>query len=361
MATIIRKGDSNNLAGIVSEISAIRHQLTQVITAVRTQSNTLKLISWRLKDDSNFERTSPSAGPGVEAGEASSIDIARGAKYVTSHRAGNGRLTLTSWNITNEGAITRLRDSGTLAGEATNIKIVAISGPLFVTACRAGNGRLKLISWRVNNDGSFTRVGEREGTETVSEIWLTLLPTMIGGFRHLVTSVRAGNGILKLFVWNVTDAGVISPLGNSGTQAGEATMIRAVRESFVGHVITACRAGNGSLKLISWEISGNGDTVTRLNDSHTLAGAIGDNSLMSRPDGKLISAVRTAAGNLKLIGWKVDVAGKFTRTGDSEGQEAGAASLITLCQEGLGFEPARIVTGVRTASNTLKLISWAGA
>jgi hypothetical protein len=52
--------------------------------------------------------------------------------------------------------------------------------------------------------------------------------------------------------------------------------------------------------------------------------------------------------------------GAFTRTGDSEDQ-AGNASLIGLCQEALGVEPARIVTSVRTESNTLKLISWAEA
>lgn len=355
MATIIRRGDSDDLAGFVSEISPIRHQVSQVVTAVRTQANTLKLISWRLKNDGSFERTSPSNAP--EAGAASSIDIAGGGnKYVTACRAGNGRLTLNSWNVTNEGVITRLRDSGTLAGEATTIKIVAI-GSIFITACRAGNGRLKLISWRLNADNSFSRVGESEAAETVSEISLTLLPLQAGGFRHLVTAVRGGDGSLKLFVWRVTDAGAISPLGNSGTKAGAATMIRAVRESAQGRVITACRAGNGALKLISWAISGDGNTIDRLGDSHTLAGEIGDNSLLSRAsNGILISAVRTAAGTLKLIGWRVDAAGRFTRTGDSEGQPTGAASLITICQ--VGFEPATIVTGVRAGNNNLKLISW---
>ena len=357
--TIFRRGDSNNLAGFVSEISPIKHQLTQVITAVRTERNTLKLISWRLNANGNFERTSPNNDPNLEAGEASSIDIAGGGtRYVTACRAGNGKLTLISWNVTEAGAITRLRSSGSLAGDATSIKIVHISSSTFVTACRAGNGKLKLISWRLNTDGSFARIAEREGTESVNEIWLTLLPERIGGFRHLVTSVRAGDGRLKLFVWDVTNSGAISARGNSATLAGEATMIRAVRDSFAGKVITAVRAGNGHLKLISWEVSGDGNTVRRLHDSQTLAGEIGDHALMSRPDGKLISAVRTAARKLKMIEWKVDAAGRFTRVGDSEGQEAGEASNITLCQSGLGFEPARIVTAVRTASNSLKLISW---
>ena len=347
---VVRVGDSNDQAGGVSEIATIKHQTQQVVTAVRTESNTLKLISWQVNGDGSLTRTGDS---GDLAGTASNIDIAKGSKYVTACRTSSGNLKLISWNITNAGAITRAGDSGNQAGTASRIKIAALSDSLFVAACRTADGSMKLISWRLNNDGSLTRLNDSgNAAGTVSEVWLTVLSTSNGGGR-VVTSVRDGAGDLKLIVWNITAAGAISRLGDSGSQAGAATMIRAVKDAS-GRIVTAVRAGNSKLKLISWSVSANGNTVTRLADSGDQAGQIGDNALMDRPNG-VLSAVRTQDGSLKLIAWTV-TAGAITRVGDS-GSQAGIASRITLCQDALSGN-APIVTAVRTEANNLKLISW---
>jgi hypothetical protein len=346
-----RRGDSGNLAGHVSAIAAIRHGTRHVVTAVRTQENTLKLISWRVATDGSVTRTGDS---GNLAGAASDIDIARGSRYVVACRTGEGTLKLISWNINDAGAITRAGDSANQAGAATLIKIVSLSASLFVTACRTAEGTLKLISWRLNNDGSLTRLSDSgSAAGAVSEVALTALSAGDGPGR-VVTSVRAANGTLKLIVWAVTTAGAISRLGDSADQAGAALMIRAVRDG-VGHLITSVRAANGDLKLISWAISADGAMVTRLGDSGSQAGGIGDNALMARSPG-VISAVRTVEGNLKLIAWQVSASGAISRAGDSYNL-AGTASLITLCQESLAGA-AGIVTAVRTASNTLRLITW---
>ena len=90
-------------------------------------------------------------------------------------------------------------------------------------------------------------------------------------------------------------------------------------------------------------------------DTTRKAGTIGDNALMSRAPG-VISAVRTADGNLKLIAWAVSAAGAISRAGDSYNL-AGTASLITLCQDALSGD-APIVTAVRTADNNLRVITW---
>jgi hypothetical protein len=42
---------------------------------------------------------------GSQAGEASDIDIARGSRFVTACRTGDGNLKLISWDITDAGAI----------------------------------------------------------------------------------------------------------------------------------------------------------------------------------------------------------------------------------------------------------------
>jgi hypothetical protein len=131
-------------------------------------------------------------------------------------------------------------------------------------------------------------------------------------------------------------------------------MIRAVRDN-TGNLITSVRAGNGALKLISWRVAGDGSSITRLGDSGAQAGEIGDNALMARAPG-VVSAVRAGDGHLKLLAWQVGANGSIQRLGDSYNL-AGEASLITLAPSSLAGN-APIVTAVRTASNTLRLISW---
>jgi hypothetical protein len=345
-AAISRVGDSGSQAGFVSDIATVRHGAQQVVTAVRTSSNALRLISWRVNNDGSVTRTGDS---GSAAGTASDLAIARGGKLVTACRTAAGKLKLISWNVDAFGAIARAGDSGDQAGEATRNDIVAMTGTLFLTACRTAGGDLKLISWRLNANASLSRLADSgSAAGAVSEISLLRLSSS-----RAVTSVRTANGSLKLIVWNVAADGGITRLGDSADQAGAASLIRSAVDGF-GHVITAVRAAGGALKLISWQISGNGSSVTRLGDSGAQAGAIGDNALTAAAPG-LISAVRDGSGRLKLISWTTTAAGAIHRAGDS-GAQAGTASLITTCEPLAGATP--IVTAVRTASNSLKLITW---
>jgi hypothetical protein len=349
-----RRNDSGDLAGTVSEIASVTGaQNGRVITAVRTAQGALKLISWQV-----------GAGPisrlgdsGDQAGAASNIDIARGARVVTALRNGSTNLMLISWDVTANGTITRRGDSGNQAGTATNIKIVAISNTLFVVACRTGDGNLRLISWQLNANGSLTRLADSANAAGgIGEVSLIKLP-LAGNSERVLTAVRTTGGDLKLIVWRVSAAGVFTRLGDSGSQAGDATMIRSVVAA-TGHVVTAVRTAGGDLKLIVWGISPNGATVQRLADSGSAAGNIGGNSLASLSDG-VVSGVRTDAGNLKLIAWSIAANGAIARRSDS-GNQAGTSSLINLLPVN-GVGGVTLVAAVRTASNALRLISWGPA
>jgi hypothetical protein len=189
---ICRRGDSGSQAGFVGEIDGTRHRTRQVLTAVQTQSGILRLIAWQVNSDGSVSRTGDSAD---QAGKASSIRIARpptGSRYVTACRTSSGKLRLISWDVNAAGsAITRVGDSGDQAGTATAIRLVALTNDLWVTACRASDGRLLLISWQRNGDGSFVRLGD-SGTQAgkVSEIDLVATDS-----DRVVTAVRteAGN------------------------------------------------------------------------------------------------------------------------------------------------------------------------
>jgi hypothetical protein len=67
--------------------------------------------------------------------------------------------------------------------------------------------------------------------------------------------------------------------------------------------------------------------------------------------------VRASTGHLLLIAWKISTGGAVTRGGDSAPDQAGAADRITL-GPATGQTDAPVLTSVRTASGTLKLITW---
>ncbi|GAA2145673.1 hypothetical protein GCM10009825_38590 [Arthrobacter humicola] len=347
MTNFTRVGDSGALAGAATDI-AVEQLGFYSLTAVRTGSGNLKLINWSTGGPGAVTRNSDSDD---QAGEVSAIAVARNRNLtVTAVRDGSGDLLLISWDDgIGSGPISRLKDTHGKAGAASIVTIVP--GPPktaadLVTAVRAGNGSLKLISWALDNaTGTITRLGDSDDQAgAVSLIAVSVpLPNVV------LTAVRAGNGKLKLISWGFSEDGKnISRLGDSGDQAGE------VSEIAMAGLVTAVRAGNGSLKLISWSLSPDGTQIQRLHDSDNHAGPATCICISRLGDARYVTAVRAGNGSLKLISWDVDPnSGIILRTGDSD-DKAGAVSEVALAVP----SGNNITTAVRAGNGTLKLIRW---
>ncbi|WP_427017123.1 hypothetical protein ACQCSX_00135 [Pseudarthrobacter sp. P1] len=347
MTTFTRVGDSGALAGAATNIT-IEELGFFSLTAVRTGSGSLKLINWSTGGPGPVTRDSDSDG---QAGAVSAIAVTRNRNLtVTAVRDGSGDLLLISWDDgIGAGPIARLKDTHGKAGAASIVTIVP--GPSktaadLVTAVRAGNGSLKLISWSLDNaTGTMTRLGDSGDQAGAVSLIAVSVPTP----NVVLTAVRAGNGNLKLISWGVSEDGhSISRLGDSGDQAG------AVSEIALAGVVTAVRAGNGSLKLISWRISSDGTQIQRLHDSGSQAGEATCICISRFGDARFVTAVRAGNGSLKLISWDIDpTSGTIHRTGDSD-DKAGAVSEVALAVPGGN----NITTAVRAGNGTLKLITW---
>jgi Astacin (Peptidase family M12A) len=348
---VVRRSDSGpGGAGEVKQIAVARDNLTaSIVTAVVTKNNNLALIQWQIDVVGGILRVNDS---GDQSGTASDISIAKGNFYVTAVRSGSGNLLLISWNV-GLNKIERVNDSGSLAGEATLIRIVSLSLTTFLTACRDGNGNLLLMTWQVNADGSFRRL-DTKGAGGVSEI--SLIRLRKDGPDELVTStVEAADGSVLSIVWAVSPGGGLTRRGNSGSQMGKGSQISSAWSN--NQLVVSCKSEIGKLLLISFSISGDGFQLKRLSDSGDNAGEISENAMIARPYG-VLSAVRSATGNLVLIKWQQSSNGAIRRLGDN-GNQAGTASDITLGHEGtFGAGSAPIVTCVRDGSGNLLLISW---
>ena len=131
----------------------------------------------------------------------------------------------------------------------------------------------------------------------------------------------------------------------------EAGEISALASAPLGarRIATAVRNAAGNIKVIVWEVefdgsierlgSGEGGTTTRV-------------AIAPLGNKRFVTAARTEAGTLKLTVWDVDEAGQITRRESGEtGEIHGEFALLT-------FSTYRVVTAVRDAKDRLKLISW---
>ena len=200
---------------------------------------------------------------GSDAGAATLIALQElGFFSLTALRTDAGSLKLINWQ-TGGPTISRGSDSGEQAGAVSAIAVTRVRNRT-ITAVRDGGGNLKLISWDDGlGTGPITRLhdsGVRRGRSAWSPC--TLYPNA-----DLVTAVRTGAGKLKLITWQVSLDGQFLRLGDSGEQAGEVSLIKVASVKTIGDFATAVRTASGTLKLITWSISGDGKTIQRLGDS----------------------------------------------------------------------------------------------
>lgn len=350
---VVRRSGSQHGASTVAEIASVSSG-SNIVTAVKAGNGNLRMIRWNVDNVGGIQRETFIDAPD-SAGAASSVSVAQAGPYfVAALQNGSGNLVLISYQFSNN-QFTRVADSGALAGAASLIKVINLSPSLLLTACRTAAGDLKLILWQVDAQGRFTRVTD-SGTQAGAVSEISLVRISSNSTEHLVaTSVRAGDGTVKVITWTIPVAGnSITRKGDSASQIGAGTQIQSAVDQY-GHLIVSCRSGSGNLVLISLSVTDAGKTISRLNDSHSLAGAITTNSLITRPYG-VVSGVRDGSGNLRLIKWSINAAGQFTRLGDS-GASAGEVSLICLNSFAANVE-APLCTPVKDGSGNLFLISW---
>ena len=194
-----------------------------------------------------------------------------------------------------------------------------------VTVAQYVQGDLGVASWDVDIDGNVNLnpgIGIERGSGPASSISVA---TNLSTYR-LATAVRDGGGNLKVIAWDINDSGRVTRLGDDG--AGAVSLVSATALSDFT-IATAVRDGGGNLKVIAWNVDGDGNVTRRGYDG---AGAV---SLVSAatvwhssaefPDTDVVTTVRDGGGNLKVIAWNVDGDGNVTRRGDFVG---GAVDLL---------------------------------
>jgi hypothetical protein len=153
-------------------------------------------------------------------------------------------------------------------------------------------------------------------------------------------------GINKLY----PHIGIVRRSDSGFDAAGQVGEIAVANGSNPSDIVTAVRTAAGTLRLILWRINRSGG-ITREDDSADDAGKA--TSISIARGNLFVTACRNGSGNLFLISWSIDGNG-FIREGSSRDDAAGKADLIQI----LALTGDLFVTACRAANGNLKLITW---
>jgi hypothetical protein len=169
---------------------------------------------------------------------------------------------------------------------------------------------------------------------------------------EILTAVKNGSGNLELIGWlSPPTQTVVTRMSDSGSQAGE---IGEVALAIIDRTaITAVRSGSNNLLMILWDAPAGMASITRIWDSGTSAGEASNIAMTVVGANIVVTAVRNGSGNLELISWQFETDGTLSRLHDS-GSQAGAVSWVTITT----VDSLNVITAVRNGSGDLEVIGW---
>lgn len=258
--------------------------------------------------------------------------------------------------------------------DSLKIACAALDARRIVAAIQNRDGNLQVVVWQLSPDGSVKRYDSIEGGPT-SNVAICVLAES-----RFLTAARTEAKKLKITIWDVDEIGGNPRLirGKSNETTGEIDenfaiaavhseipiMVPPIPPPFCNYlVVTAVRTSDGTLKLITWKINLAG-TVERLKDQpgenvHGISTAVYESYPMN--NGSLATAVTVLkVGNimlpytrLKVISWKIDSDGSIKRQGEAFGDNEAASSVTatSLCHN-------RIVTTNKDSHGNLVLQKW---
>jgi hypothetical protein len=258
-------------------------------------------------------------------------------RVVTAAKDNAGNLKLTVWDVTADGSFTQRGEKE--AGVTSEFAIAGLPQGNLITAVRQQNGNLRLIAWAVDAGGQITRRGDIDGGAVQRVSIAKLGPTRV------VTATQSASGETKLIVWDLGSAGSLTRRGDHVADAGtqiDVTVLSATK------FVCAVKTQTGQIAISAWSVNTSGATIGALGSAQ--GPAVTEFAITNAALDRAVTASRLGDGSLRVDAWDV---GSGTLTNASSAS-AGPADKIALASLG----STKVVTAVRQADHTLKLISW---
>jgi hypothetical protein len=359
MATLVRDSDAtgDQLTNVAVCLSGLGTGIGRLVTAGRNANGHLQLTVWQAKEDTSNLPASIITKKGSATGDAITdvaIQAVTDHQVLTAARNADGDLHLTTWSLSQDGQVTKQHEASAGAIGSLALVTTAANAGTAVTAVRTG-GHLRLIAWKIDSGGAITRLGSADGNPAEH---IAAVSTVFG----VVTAARDSGGNLALASWRVDAAGQISHLDNAGAGAVNGLDIAVyTRETDPGFtnprtiVVTAVHNGSGDLELITWSVSESvtgkitrQGSVTDAPATHIAVGKVG----VAFEEDRILTADRDGNGKLAMQIWQ-------TKNENADIISEDSAAGGTVEEIAIASYSARyLVTAVRTAAGNVKVISW---
>jgi D-alanyl-D-alanine carboxypeptidase len=383
-----RRGDSGSQGDTATADAIDCWGSHRCLTASRTGAGTLQLTTWGIHVGSNkVNRLYRVTGhdptvnevavsligqqticrpPGSMARVASNGCTLGNRLAISSERTGADQITLKSWNVADNGRLTKLSSSdisGRIAqaagagGTGTDIALADLSTSKFISAYRQDDGTLRLDSWSVANDGTLTNLGTIATTGGIESF--AMVPASGGG--GVVTDVRTTTGLEKLINWSVSSTGAITRIGDSGDQGKSLDDLSLTRISSTEYMSAGQSGGVPAVDV--WELGANGSFTLDGDMTSIPATSVTETSIVRLGTHAPLLAVKSGA-HLELVPMEYLTAYEHEPLGPHNDSyyplgsaSAGSSSSIHLGRVTATHAVGDFVSAV-VAGGHLKLINW---
>jgi len=346
LANLTLDEQGQGIAGPIGEdFEIVRTRHGQLVTAIITASNTVKLIAWHVDDAGNVTRKGSIETSGT-ASELTAENLGLGL-VATAFKNTTGQLKVVLWQVDELGYFVRKGDAqGTLPVvffldvDVESLSIARMDIEHLVTAVRSTGGGVYLVVWKVNASGEISRV-----SLTHIGAYQAVSLSQAGRGRQVFSSLITPGGNLRVIAWKLEGNQLIQ----SSQQDAEA--VSSVESAYldVDLLTTAVQVGGADLKLINWHLSETG-VLSRLgNDFHLPITSVS----ATRLGVDLLGTAVVGLGNNLEVGlWRTNDAGFTIMNSDTE------TSIGALQVDTTQVSNGKLAIAVRDSSGNLRVMIW---
>ncbi len=182
----------------------VKHRARQVLTAMRTLDNRLRLFSWRVNADGAILCTGTTD---VQVNEVTQIDLVRAQKYVSACRTVEGALHLQCWDVSNTGAIYTSGPTTILHDGLEWFQLLVLAPDRLLTIGLGQDGRWHLSTWAILEEGGPQQLYKESIAAVTGSLSATLLPD---NATIAVGKVEIGNPMVDPQPISNADEGIIT-------------------------------------------------------------------------------------------------------------------------------------------------------
>lgn len=152
----------------------VKHRARQVLTAIHTLENTLRLFSWRVNADGAIGCTGTAE---AQLSDVVQVDLVRGSKYVTGCRTEAGELHLQCWDVSNTGAIYASGESVVAGVDLQWMQLLVLSPYRLLTIGLSKTGEWELTTWEITQQATLRKCHQTTMPAANGALAATCLPT----------------------------------------------------------------------------------------------------------------------------------------------------------------------------------------